>query len=214
MQHCHSHTLETTTIFAPHHIYNCIKGTYSKQIIISERKEAILLALEDFVKRGLLEDVGYNKCTTRHFKINGENYLKIMEWFDKINTKTEENERITPQELHDALLPYYVDPKDDEPKEKSKPDPDPLPNGYEWMEPLMGETGNNKVDYPTEWIPLVSQDVYREGLRISTQIEKERELITPENKDEMLYTFMTPAACQFINLWEFHQLLDTYYFRN
>jgi hypothetical protein len=98
-------SLANSFIFAPHDIHNCIKGTYSKQLITSERKEAILLALADFVEKRLLEEVEYENCTTRNFKIYGANYLKIMEQFDKVNTRSEENKRITAEELRVLLRP-------------------------------------------------------------------------------------------------------------
>lgn len=111
-------TLTATKTFAAHDIYNCIKDTYSKQIISSERREAVKTSLDYFVEKGLLENVEYKNCTTRNFKVTGTGYLKIMEAFNKLNTKDEANVKISKTELYELLLPYYGDNKISDTKQK------------------------------------------------------------------------------------------------
>lgn len=103
-------TLTATVTFAPHDIYNCIKGTYNKQIISSERREAIKTSLKYFVEKGLIEDIKYEGCTTQNFRVTGVNYLKIKHEFNKLNTKDEENLKISKTELYELLLPFFSEP--------------------------------------------------------------------------------------------------------
>lgn len=100
-------TLYQHVIFTAHDIYNCIKGSYNKQIIPSERKEAIKNALEYFEKKKLIQLVVYKTSTTKNYKITGENYLKIMEEYSKLNTKNEKNDKISHSDLKKALMPYF-----------------------------------------------------------------------------------------------------------
>lgn len=100
----------TLVKFAPHDIYNCIKGTYNKQIITSERKEAILTALEFLCQKGLVTEQKYQNCSTRHFRVYGEDYVKIVAEFDKVNTAREVNRKISKTELFNLLIPFFRDP--------------------------------------------------------------------------------------------------------
>lgn len=100
-------SLNNSIIFTAHDIYSCIKGTYSKQIISSERKEAIRNALEDLKKQGLVDYIEYANCTTKNYQTTGKQYLKIIEKFNNINTKDEENTKISKQDLTLLLSPYF-----------------------------------------------------------------------------------------------------------
>lgn len=110
-------TLTATITFAPHDIYNCIKGTYNKQIISSERREAIKTSLKHFVEKGLVEEIKYEGCTTQNFRVTGVDYLKIMHEFNKLNTKDEKNLKISKTELCDLLLPFFNEPTPSDRKE-------------------------------------------------------------------------------------------------
>ena len=173
VQRCYPHTLEASCIFAPRQIYNCIKGTYNKQIIVSERKEAIVTALEDFVEKGLMERVFYKDCTTKNYKVTGANYLGIMELFDQTNTRDEDNERITIDELRALLLPYFIAPVEDGDKSEEKDEQSPKKEGKEvntdWIREVNEDRkyDNNKPDKPSAWIPSVPEDIYQMGRVVS-----------------------------------------------
>ena len=100
-------TLNQYTNFSAHDIYNCIKGSYNKQIIPAERRDAIRNALEYFVEKSLMRHVTYNTGTTKNYSITGENYLKIMEEYSKLNTKEEKNKKISLLDLKKSLCPYF-----------------------------------------------------------------------------------------------------------
>ena len=100
-------SLNNSIIFTAHDIYSCIKGTYSKQIISSERKEAIRNALEDLKKQFLVDYIEYANCTTKNYQTTGKQYLKIIEKFNNINTKDEKNTKISKQDLTLLLSPYF-----------------------------------------------------------------------------------------------------------
>ena len=99
--------LNKSIIFTTHDIYSCIKGTYSKQIISSERKEAIQNALENLRKQGLVDPVEYANCTTKNYQTTGIKYIQIIEKFNNINTKDEKNTKISKQNLTLLLSPYF-----------------------------------------------------------------------------------------------------------
>lgn len=99
--------LNKSIIFTTHDIYSCIKGTYSKQIISSERKEAIQNALENLRKQGLVDPVEYANCTTKNYQTTGMKYIQIIEKFNNINTKDEKNTKISKQNLTLLLSPYF-----------------------------------------------------------------------------------------------------------
>lgn len=100
-------SLNKSIIFTTHDIYSCIKGTYSKQIISSERKEAIRNALEDLKKQGLVDYIEYANCTTKNYQTTGMKYIQIIEKFNNINTKDEKNTKISKQNLTLLLSPYF-----------------------------------------------------------------------------------------------------------
>lgn len=112
-------TLCQYTIFTAGDIYSCIKDSYNKQIIPTERRDAIKNALQYFVEQGLMWLVKYKTSTTKNFKITGENYLKIMEEYSKLNTKDEKNDKISLNDLKDVLRPYFDSP-DSEPQDQKE----------------------------------------------------------------------------------------------
>lgn len=121
-------TLNQYTNFSAHDIYSCIKDSYNKQIISAERRDAIRNALEYFVEKGLMRPVTYKTGTTKNYSITGENYLKIMEEYSKLNTKEEKNKKIPLPDLKKILHPYF-DVSDTSPEPEPEPDknPDPTP---------------------------------------------------------------------------------------
>lgn len=109
-------TMTAQITFAPHDIYNCVKNAFSKQIITSERQEAIRTALKYLSEQKLIETIEYTHCTTTNYRVTGENYLKIMDKFHKVNTNDETNVKITRAELYNSLAPFFdVEPLPDEP---------------------------------------------------------------------------------------------------
>lgn len=100
-------SLTARTIFAPHHVYGCVKDTFSKQILSAERKDAIKTALKYLEEEGLIDKVVYPNCSTRHYAVTGEQYLSIVEKYNDIDTQDEQNIKISKEELHDKLLPFF-----------------------------------------------------------------------------------------------------------
>lgn len=161
-------TLTATKIFAPHDIYNCIKGTYSKQTITSERKEAIRTALDCLVEEDLLELLDY-KGTTKNYRVNGEQYLKIMVKYNNENTKDEENIKISKTDLYNALAPFFdlePIPDTDETKISNIKMPD-----YSWMESLneMVEEEKRAKEHPV----MVSADTESRGAMLYHHLFKQ-----------------------------------------
>lgn len=197
----HHESLGASVIFAPHEIYNCIKGTYSKQLITSERKEAIVQALESFELQGLIERVQYENCTTKNFKVVGENYLKIMAQFDKINTTAETNKRITTDELHGVLLPYYIDPKDDDTDTQAPKESNP-----EWVDILLQDHAEKENQM------FLPEDKYQHGKRLykdaDDKVLQAKDTLTEDNKMEFLQSVMTMEACQAITLQGFFDIFN------
>ncbi len=95
-------------------IYKCIKDNYNKQIIKSERKDAIKETVEELEKIGYLNLFMYDKCSTKFYQITGENYLKILEINDNHNTKNENNTKISKTELYELLKLYFENPSQDD----------------------------------------------------------------------------------------------------
>ena len=62
-------TLTTQITFAPHDIYNCVKTAFSKQIITSERQEAIRTALKYLSDKKLIETVDYTTCCSNKYSL-------------------------------------------------------------------------------------------------------------------------------------------------
>lgn len=198
----HYESLGASVTFAPHNIYNCIKGTYSKQLITSERKEAIVQALESFEQQGLIQRINYENCTTKNFKVVGKNYLKIMERFDKINTKSETNERVTAEELKNALLPYFIEPKGDEDVETQAPEE----SNPEWVNVLLKDYAEKENQM------FLPEEKYQHGRRIykdiQDKVQQAQGTLTERNKIEFLQSVMTTKACQAITLQGFFDIFN------
>ena len=165
-------TLTATKIFAPHDIYNCIKGTYSKQTITSERKEAIRTALDCLVEEDLLELLDY-KGTTKNYRVNGEQYLKIMVKYNNENTKDEENIKVSKTDLYNALAPFFdLEPIPD--TDKTQISNIKMPD-YSWMESLneMVEEEKRTKEHPV----MVSADTESKGAMLYHHLFKQMDEI-------------------------------------
>ena len=99
--------MSSNITFAPHDIFNCVKDTFSKQILTSERKEAIRTALNYLEEQKLILSSNYSGCSTKYYCINARSYLKIMETYNKENTADEENTKITKDELRASLSSFF-----------------------------------------------------------------------------------------------------------
>ena len=206
-------SLNNTITFAPHDINNCVKNIYSKQILQSERIEGVLQALEDFVQKGLMEEIVYERNTTRHFKVTGENYLRIMAEFDKMNTANENNIKISAEELRDLLLPYFTETDSDNEIEE-------IPQSSK----TLVKTENVDVEQLREEPPFIPEENLKRGRilwnRIYSQIEEnfpvddgddEYEQKTLDEKPEILHELVSPKACQYLRLDTFIDLFEEYY---
>ncbi|MFQ6739367.1 MAG: hypothetical protein ACLRFJ_01715, partial [Alphaproteobacteria bacterium] len=100
-------TLTARITFAPHDIYNCVKGTFSKQIISPERKEAIKTALEYFADKKLIDCINYKNCSTKYYAVTGKQYLMILEMFNDLDTKDEKNVKIARDCLYHSLARFF-----------------------------------------------------------------------------------------------------------
>lgn len=58
-------------------------------------------------EEGLVDKVVYPNCSTRHYAVTGEQYLSIVEKYNDIDTQDEQNIKISKEELHDKLLPFF-----------------------------------------------------------------------------------------------------------
>lgn len=103
------YTLTAELIFAPHEIDGCIQDKYNKQIISSERRDAVKIVLKYLAEKGLIHEVNYKNCTTKYYKVTGAEYIKIITEFGKINTKDEKNIKVTKVGLYDTLAPFFSD---------------------------------------------------------------------------------------------------------
>ena len=101
-------TLTAEITFAPHDIYNSIKDKYNKQMINSERREAIHSVLDLFVEKGFINEKPYPNCSTKYYTVTGENYLKLEAEYQKVNTCHEVNVKITKNGLYDLLSSFFT----------------------------------------------------------------------------------------------------------
>lgn len=211
-------TLTATQTFAPHDIYNCVTGTYSKQIIKSERKEAIRTALDYLVEENLMELLDY-KSTTKNYRINGEQYLKIMVKYNNENTKDEENIKVSKTDLYNALAPFFdIEPIPD--NDKTQESNIKMPD-YSWMESLneMVEEEKRAKEHPV----LVSADTQSKGTMFYNILMKKIDCLvngTDENGNKGMnqkYTIeyalnqcITKDVCETISYhWLIQELHDT-----
>ncbi len=197
-------TVTAQITFAPHDIYNCVKNAFSKQIITSERQEAIRTALKYLSEQNLVEMIEYAHCTTTNYRVTGENYLKIMDKFHKINTNDETNVKITRAELYNSLAPFFdVDPLPDEPIQQ----PTMKEMDCSWMEIL-----NQKAKEATHDV-LVTDDTKAKGTLLYHQLLKNMDVLvtgTDENGnkgsnpkypiDYALKQCITKDVCETISL--------------
>ncbi len=99
--------LESNIVFSPYNIYNCIKDTYNKQIIPSERRDAINNYLKSLEEKGLITELKDKKYIMTNYRVTAEDYLKIVAEYQKINTNQEVNLKITKTALYDCLAPFF-----------------------------------------------------------------------------------------------------------
>lgn len=111
-----------TVQFSLSDVYKCIKDNYNKQIIKSERKDAIKETVEELEKTGYLNVYMYDNCSTKFYQVSGENYLKISEMNDKHNTKNERNEKISKIALYELLKPYFDTPLQEDDSDTINPE--------------------------------------------------------------------------------------------
>lgn len=98
---------EETKQFSATNIYDCIKSSFNKQIIPTERKEAIREILKDWENRKLITDASYNNCSTKFYNISFKNYQNISSEFAKLNTKDENITKISKIDLYTLFEEYY-----------------------------------------------------------------------------------------------------------
>lgn len=156
--------------FAPHNIYNCIKDKYSRQMIKSERKEAITNALEYLVKLGLAEQKFYDNCTTKNYQVSGINFIRIQEKFNSINTADEDNKKITKDELYTLMKPFFETPapQPDEPMEK-----DPLKLSPEFIK-INGDLVALRAEQKgSESEVLISTENLKQAKILYSKLEKD-----------------------------------------
>ena len=157
-------TLTASKTFAPHDIYNCIKGTFSKQVIASERKEAIRTALDYLVEENLMELLDYKNCTTKNYRVTGEQYIKIMVKYNNENTKDEENIKVSEMDLYNALAPFFdLEPMPDYDKAREN-------SNDIWAEPLKQILEEERLakEHPI----LVSADTQAKGTMLYNVLMK------------------------------------------
>lgn len=100
-------SLTSNLTFAPHDIYNCVQNVFTKQIITSERKEAIRTALNYLEEQNLIHRIDYDYCSTKYYSVDARSYIKIMEIYNDINTKYETNIKVTEADLYQSLSRFF-----------------------------------------------------------------------------------------------------------
>ena len=109
-------TMKQTILLTSSYIYEHIKHSRHTQLVNPERRDAIPDALEYLAEQGLITRKPY-ASSAKFYIVSGEQYLKIREKFDVLNTKYEKFSKISKVELYDCLLPYFT----------TIPNPDELP---------------------------------------------------------------------------------------
>ncbi len=183
--------------FSPTNIYDCVKDSYSKQILTSERKEAIKTALRYLRDRGLITEVRYPNCTTIFYKVTAPNYLEIAEEYNVTNTKDEDNTKITRDELYNSLLRFFVD--NPNPSEPTTPvSCDDIPTENITTENNLTSDGTNVI--------MVGADVKEKGeilyRKLVKQLTAEKEKCdingTDFDIDGALKRYITPDICKYL----------------
>ena len=100
-------TMTLHKVFSASNIYSYVKDTYSKQIISSERKEAITQALKQLLELKYLLPRNYETSSTKFYTIYGSDFLKLKDFFNIQNTRDEHLKKVSKPDLRTALLPYF-----------------------------------------------------------------------------------------------------------
>ena len=103
------YNMNYSRIFSAHNIYDNFKNHYNKQIIPTEKREAIKDFLNSLEKNGLITLSNDYNCSTKFYEILYKNYLQIVDEYNKYNTKDEKNIKITKLELCSYLKKYFQD---------------------------------------------------------------------------------------------------------
>lgn len=196
--------------FAAHEIYLCVQGTFSKQMIPSERKEAIRTALDYLLEKNLLSVVNYKDCSTKHYNVTGDNYIKIMEIYNNINTKDEQNIKASKGELYSALAPYFdnaLAPEDRKSEYKEI--------NTSWMKVMLEDDSLG----PKEHNIVVAADTEKKGnICLNIFLKKIQRYIDEDPTFEMTYTkgffidsvlerYMTKSLCENVSYLFLSRLL-------
>lgn len=213
-------TLNQYTNFSAHDIYSCIKDSYNKQIISAERRDAIRNALEYFVEKGLMRPVTYKTGTTKNYSITGENYLKIMEEYSKLNTKEEKNNKISLQDLKKSLHPYFdvsdtnpdSEPTSQDDEKQKSPDSSCDDDTSPVVDKVLNLTEHDilKKDYYTPYMVnnhtrIIAKKLYQELLnQIDILIDDlpQRDLFSPldDIMKRVVNEYITKNMCETITL--------------
>ena len=116
-----------------------------------------------------MEQLDYDNCTTKNYRVTGEQYLKIMVKYNNENTKDEENIKVSKTDLYNALAPFFdlePIPDTDETKISNIKMPD-----YSWMESLneMVEEEKRAKEHPV----MVSADTESRGAMLYHHLFKQ-----------------------------------------
>lgn len=216
-------SLTATIIFAPHDIYNCYKNTYKKQIITSERRDAIKLVLSYLSQKNIIEEVEYKNCTTKNYRLTGENYIKLSYMYGALNTKDEQNTKISKTELYTLLAPYFSDKTFDDAAINEELNPQPLfyQNIFSRDSSLikLADDATYQVLKSTPKIPnSITADVKEKGTKLFHTLLKQLEGIKDGieekgipfgdicNTDQLLEKCITKELCKYIS---YEALLET-----
>ena len=99
--------LDGKLTFSSHLIYSYIKNTYNKQILTSERRAAIRDTLANMEKEGRINQLKYPSCSTIFYQITIKNYFNFLEDVGLPNTKYENNNKISKNDLRDKLSQFF-----------------------------------------------------------------------------------------------------------
>lgn len=172
--------LRESVRFTTHDIFSCIKDRYNKQIISAERKEAIKDFIQDYVKNGKIEAQKYASSSTTHYTITRENYLSIEAKFHVLNTKDEDNRKVSQENLLNLLLPYFTEAKVEEDKSQSD-DIQPKKKAFEYH------------DYTYQEVEDIQKSLEKKLKQLSTSSEK----LSSEQISDTIYEYVTPGLCKY-----------------
>ena len=103
-------------LFTASDIYSCIKDKYKKQLVTSEKKQAIRNTLKEWAMKGIIKVDNYMSSSTTFYEIKYETYLKIADTYDKMNSKEENIQKAKKFELYDLFEEYYKDKNEENEK--------------------------------------------------------------------------------------------------